>query len=216
MPFDARALTPLASASPFTLWYYSTADARATVLAPGYFAAAADRLRPRHMVILQASDALAFLPVRSGAAVGNGLVLDTLLAPLRFTREATIRFGVQVAAAAIPRAVDLDPVPALIPGGGSLTVRATAIGPLQELRFSLLNSAGAVLSGPVAVAVVNGRAQASFAMPTTGSSYRIRVVDSVDAAVNETSTPFSVAGSAGLVTESGSSLQTEGGSLLLL
>ncbi|MFT8245661.1 hypothetical protein [Roseomonas sp. BN140053] len=216
MPFDARALTPLVSASPFTLWYYSTADARAAVLAPGYFAAAADRLLPGHMLILQASDAMAFLPVRSGAAVGNGLVLDTLLAPLRFTRAAAVRFGVGVTARAIPRAVDLDPLPALVSPGATLVARATAIGPLQELRFSLLNGAGAVLSGPIAAPVANGRAQASFTLPTTGSGYRIRVVDSADAAVNETSTPFSVAPNASLVTESGGALQTESGSPLLL
>ena len=96
MPFDLSGLSPLLTAGSFTLWRYASADSRIAVLAPGYFTTAADRLHPGHLVILQASDAMAFLPVREDGTVGSGLVLDTGTVQLRLNRSAIPRFGVTV------------------------------------------------------------------------------------------------------------------------
>lgn len=98
MSFDASSLTALVSAGSFSIWDYRTGDSRAAVLASGYFAAAADRLLPGHVVILHSADGMSFLPMRDGGAVGNGLVLDSVSAPLRLSRTAAGRFGIAVPA----------------------------------------------------------------------------------------------------------------------
>ena len=95
MSFDASSLTALVSAGSFSIWDYRTGDSRAAVLASGYFAAATDRLLPGHVVILHSADGMSFLPMREAGAVGNGLVLDSVSAPLRLSRTAAGRFGIE-------------------------------------------------------------------------------------------------------------------------
>ncbi|HEY8609967.1 MAG TPA: hypothetical protein VIL69_01600, partial [Roseomonas sp.] len=85
MSYIASNLIPLVAADSFTLWLYRTTDTRATVLSAGYFSAAGSRLLAGHMVVLEAADATAILPVRSNAEVGNGLVVDASSSPLRLS-----------------------------------------------------------------------------------------------------------------------------------
>jgi hypothetical protein len=92
MPFNALNLSELVASDDISLWFYRTTDTRAAVLAPGYFVSVADRLLSGHIIICRASDSMAFLPVRTGGAVGNGLVLDSTAAPLRLTVALTQRF----------------------------------------------------------------------------------------------------------------------------
>jgi hypothetical protein len=87
MPFDNTGLSPLLSASGFTLWLYRTPDTRTATLATGYFAPAAARLETGDLIILQAADAIALMPVRPGDLVAAGLVIDAAAAPFRANRS---------------------------------------------------------------------------------------------------------------------------------
>ncbi len=66
MPFSDSALSALTTANGFTLWHYRTQDDRAAVLAPGYFSAAAQRLLPGDIVIVQAADVHRAGAIRGG------------------------------------------------------------------------------------------------------------------------------------------------------
>ena len=76
MPFNASDLTALTAANGFTLWHYRTPDARALVVAPGYFAAAEPPLLPGDIIIVQAADATALVPIRGSALAGGGVTVD--------------------------------------------------------------------------------------------------------------------------------------------
>ena len=89
MPFDPRGLTALTQANGFSLWHYRTTDQRAAVLAAGYFAPVADRLRAGDLLIVQAADATALLPVRADGAAAPGVTLDSTGTGLALTRSAT-------------------------------------------------------------------------------------------------------------------------------
>src|SRR3712207_6258381 len=64
VPFSPDDLGALFQGDGFTLWHYRTADTRAAVAAPGYFAPVAGSMFPGDLIILQAADAMALLPVR--------------------------------------------------------------------------------------------------------------------------------------------------------
>ncbi|MFC4166668.1 hypothetical protein [Teichococcus aestuarii] len=217
MPFDPRGLSSLASTDSFTLWLYVTTDTRAAVLAPGYFTSVAARLQPGHVVVLQSADSLTFLPVRSSAGVGNGLVLDASAPPLRLNGSTALGFEFSLGPVpAETRSVALDPVPTGLYIGRSFTIGARVTGPVASLSFSMLNAAGAVIAGPVVVAVASGGASASFTAPDPGSGYRIRVQDTAEPLAAQTSASFVVTEPFALLTESGASLAAaEGGELLL-
>ena len=72
MPFSPDDLGALFQGDGFTLWHYRTADTRAAVAAAGYFAPVAANMFPGDLIILQAADAMALLPVRAGTALGTG------------------------------------------------------------------------------------------------------------------------------------------------
>ncbi|HWL79881.1 MAG TPA: hypothetical protein VNR89_02930 [Roseomonas sp.] len=217
MPFDPRGLSSLASTDSFTLWLYVTSDTRAAVLAPGYFASVTDRLQPGHVVVLQSADSLTFLPVRSSAGVGNGLVLDASAPPLRL--NANSAFGLQFSmapVAVVARSVALDPVPTGLYVGRSFTVGARATGPVTTLVFTMLNAAGAVIAGPVSVSAASGSASASFTAPDPGTGYRIRVADAQEPLAAQTSTSFVVTEPFALLTESGATITAQQGGEMLL
>lgn len=216
MAFDARNLSPLESAGGFTMWLYTTTDTRAAVLAPGYFASVADKLLPGHLLLLQSADSLSLIPVRSGGAVGNGLVLDASAPPVRITVGAALSMLFSLGAAVQTRTVALDPIPAGLYIGRSFTVAARVTGPVGTLQFSILNAAGNVVSGPISVAVSSGSASVTFNAPAAGSGYRIRVQDADEPLVMQLSATFVVTEPFVLLTENGDTLlMQDGGGLLV-
>lgn len=217
MPFDARNLTPLDSAGGFTMWLYTTTDTRAAVLAPGYFASVADKLMPGHLILLQTSDALSLIPVRSNGAVGNGLVLDATAPPVRISVGAALKILFRLGATTVQtRTVALDPVPAGLYIGRSFTVSARVTGPVGTLVFSIINSSGLVVAGPVSVSALSGSASVTFTAPAPGSGYRVVVRDADEPLVTQTSTSFVVTEPYVLLTEAGATiLMQDGGELLV-
>jgi hypothetical protein len=215
MAFASPSLLTLASTGSMTLWHYRTADTRSAVLATGYFAAAAG-LRSGDVILLQGADALSLLPVRSGNAVGAGLVLDTGTAPLALSLRATMRFGLSAGAAPVPRAIRIDAVASPIPWGTAMSLGASVEGPVANLVFRVVDAGGGTVSGPVTAAVSGGRAIAALDSPAIGTGYRIRAEDAADPTLFLLSPAFSVSLGPGLLAEAGGALLTEGGSRLLL
>ena len=220
MPYDARGLMPLLATSPFAVWHYRTSDNRADVMSAGYFSAAAGQLRPGHLVILQAGDAMTFLPVRDGGTVGDGLVLDTALAPQRAECSASIHLGARGTATAVLHVLELDAPSNPSQAGEMLTAGATVTGPSRALRFTLVDASGNVVSGPVQGSVSFGRAEVELPAPRTGDGYRLRVLDVDEPSLSRMSSLFSVlrsgTGASGLLTEGGDVLRSENGDRLLL
>ncbi|MBB5692347.1 hypothetical protein [Muricoccus pecuniae] len=216
MPYNSSNLIPLVAADSFTLWLYKTTDSRATVLSAGYFTPAANRLLAGHMVVLQASDATALLPVRSNAEVGNGLVVDASSSPIRLSGAGSLDLGADLAAAAIARCVSLGAMPSGVNEGETFTVHATASGATTNLRFSILDAAGSVVRGPITVAVAAGVASTTFTAPTPGNGYRLKVEDAADALVALLSPSFVVLPAFALLLESGFNLLAETGTRLVM
>lgn len=215
MAFSPADLGPLIQGSSFTLWHYRTADTRATVAAAGYFAPVADRLRAGDLMILQAADAMAMLPVRVGPALGTGVTLDGAVGPLALLRTAAQRFSFSQAASAVVRTLVLAPVAASFVAGSSIPVSATVTGPVSQVVFSIRDSAGAVVPPVRTVTVTNGRAATAFFSPPVGSGYRIRAEDAADPAVGVTSRSFNVGADLKLVLlENDFRLLTEAGDRL--
>lgn len=215
MPFDARSLAALIASDATTLWFYRTDDTRAAVLAPGYFASAADRLAPGHVILAQTADSLSLLPVRQGAAVGNGLVLDVVGGPLRRSAAAALSVPVALAAATTARALRVDAPPPGITEGLAFPVGASTWGAVSAVAFRLLNATNQVVQGPVVAPVTAGRAVASLIGPAPGSGYRIRAQDAADADARSTSASFTSVAPTQLATEGGAGMQGEGGEILL-
>ncbi|WP_419896378.1 hypothetical protein [Roseomonas sp. USHLN139] len=217
MPFDARGLTALANTDSFTLWLYITTDTRAAVLAPGYFTAAISRLKPGHVILLEAADAIVLMPVLANGNVGNGLVLSATAAPIRINVEVALLFEMTIeAVTAQTRSVALDPLPSGLYVGRVFTAAARTSGPVSSVIFSLLNAAGTAIAGPTTVAVSAGSASIDFTAPSPGSGYRIRVADAAEPLATQTSSSFVVTEPYALLTEAGLSLVgSEGGELLL-
>ena len=216
MSFDPRGLTALTQANGFTLWHYRTADARAAVLAAGYFAAAADRLRAGDVIIVQAADATALLPVRADAATAAGVTLDSAGAGLALTRSATQHFTITQAATAVLRVIQIAPLPGVVTTGEAIAIAAAVTGPIARIAFTLLDETGAAVQPTQTVSVAAGTAAASFAAPVPGNGYRIRAADPDDALLAALSPPFAAAPPARLLIEAGALLLAEQGSALQL
>jgi hypothetical protein len=216
MAFDARNLSPLESAGGFTMWLYATTDTRAAVLAPGYFASVADKLLPGHLILLQSADSLSLIPVRSGGAVGNGLVLDASAPPVRISVGAALSMLFSMGGTVQTRTVALDPIPAGLYIGRSFTVAARVTGPVTTLLFSILDAAGNVVAGPVSVSALSGSASVTFTAPAAGSGYRVRVQDANEPLVTQTSSTFVVTEPYVLLTETGATLLMQDGGELLV
>jgi hypothetical protein len=215
VPFSSANLVALIQGSTFTLWQYRTADSRAVVTAAGYFAAVAGSLRPGDMMVLQTSDAMALLPVRSGPTLGTGVTLDGAVGPINTVRSVAQRFGIGQAAAAVVRTIILAPFAAGIVAGTSIPVSTTVLGPVSEVAFSLRDGNGTILPPAQVVPVVGGAASASFPTPAIGTGYRIRVEDAADPALGVLSRSFNVGADLKLIlTESDGRLLSEAGSVL--
>ena len=210
-------LTPLIQTNAFSFWHYRTNDSRAAVGANGYFAPAAALLRSGDLVLVQANDALALLPMRSNAALGAGVTLDSGLGPVRLSRTAATRFAFRQAALAVVRSLILAPLAAGLNVGTSLPVSARVVGPVSQVVFSLRDASGAVVP-PVRVATVNaGVASAVLPTPPVGGGYRIRVEDVADPTLAAVSPSFSVTADLRLLlSEAAARLTTEGGTTIRL
>ena len=211
MPFDNAALTPLLTGSGFTLWLYRTADTRAMALGASYFTSAATRLETGDLILLQASDAVALLPVRTGDIVAAGLTVDTAAAPFRVNRTASPRFSIRQAATAAAITIVLAPIAAGIVSNGSIAAQAAVVGPVTEVVFTLRDASGNPVRGPLAAPVTAGAATVTFPAPPAGSGYRMRVEATIDPAAVDTSLPFAVTAPFGLLMQSGGALLLEVG-----
>lgn len=211
MPFSHLGLSALSTAGAFTLWHYVTTDERATVLTSGYFAPAALALRSGDVIILQAADATALIPVRTGSGAGPGIMLDTVGAALTLLRSATLPVGATLSARIVARAIAVGPLPTNLLPDDVFPVSATVTGPVARLVFSLRDAVGALIGAEQNVPVVAGSAGANFTAPSPGGGYRIRVVDAADARLVATSPPLAVANPPVLLTEAGQRLLLESG-----
>lgn len=182
MPFLSSGLAALTTANGFTLWHYRTEDDRASVLAAGYFAPAAAQLQPGDIVIVQASDATALVPIRGGSLAGGGVTVDGSGGAPALLRSATLLADVVVAASAIARALVLDPPPVPLLPGDALVAGAAVTGPIAQVTFSFRTATGAEVAPPQTVPVLAGRAEASFTAPVPGGGYRLFAVDAADPA----------------------------------
>lgn len=215
MPFDARNMAALIASDSTTFWFYRTTDTRAAVLAPGYFAPAAAQLQSGHVIIAQTADSLSILPVRVNGAVGNGLVLDVVGAPLARVAQATFSLTGALAAAATFRTVRVDSPPIGVVEGAPFNTGASVAGATTTMLFRLVNAGGTILQTASGVPVVNGRATATMTGPAAGTGYRIRAIDSDDSDARSTSATFTSAPVQQIAAESGAGLTTEGGQVLL-
>jgi hypothetical protein len=216
MPFSALGLSALTSANGFTLWHYRTEDLRATVLAPGYFAPAGAQLLPGDIVIVQALDSTALVPIRGGTIAGGGVTVDGSGGAPTLLRSASLVADLDLAAAAEPRAIVLDTIGEVLFEGDTLLAGATIIGPVLQVTFTLRTAAGADVAAPQTVAVAGGRAGASFAVPPPGGGYRLRATETADPTLSALSPPFAVTFPPRLLLETGGRMLLENGALLLL
>jgi len=216
MPFNASDLAALTSANGFTLWHYRTEDDRASVLAPGYFAAAAQLLLPGDIVIVQASDATALVPIRGGTVAGEGVTVDGSGATPSLLRSATLLADVTLAAVATARSIALDPLPGIVFEQTPIAAAATVVGPILQVTFALRDAGGSDAAPPQVVPVTGGRAAASFATPPVASGYRVSAVDATDPALFALSPPFVVAPAPRLLAENEGRLLLENGAALLV
>lgn len=216
MAFASSGLAALTTANGFTLWHYRTANDRASVLVPGYFAPAEHLLQPGDIVIVQASDATAFVPIRSGAAAGEGVVVDDSGSAPALLRSATLTFSVVLSAAAVPRTIVLDALPSPIVAGAGFAVGATITGPIAGITFFFRDAGGAEVAPPQGAPVVAGRATAAFIAPAAAGGFRILAVETADPSMLALSPPFAVSPPPRLLTESGFRLLAEDGAALLL
>jgi len=216
MPYSDASLTPLLTGSGFTLWLYRTADTRATALGAGYFTPAGPRLETGDLILLQASDAIALLPVRAGDVVAAGLTVDTAAAPFRVNRSAAQRFSVRQAATAAAITILLSPISAGIVSNGTVSAEASVAGPASQVVFALRDANGVTVRGPTTASVTAGTASVTFAAPPAGTGYRMRVEAVIDPAVADTSGPFVVTLPFTLLAQTGGALLLESGARLLV
>jgi hypothetical protein len=212
LPYTPASLTALVQGNSFTLWHYRTTDARAAVGAAGYFDPVFSGLKPGDLMILQASDSYALLPVRVGPALGTGVTLDGAIGPFNTVRSVAQGFSLAQAAAAVVRTIVLAPLASVVVAGASIPVSAAVTGPVGQVVFTLRDANGAVVPPAKMVAVTAGGASASFAAPPVGTGYRVRVEDGADPALGVTSPSFNVGNDlALLLLEDGARLLLERG-----
>ena len=96
-------------------------------------------------MILQAADALALLPVRSGPVIGTGVTLDGAVGALSLVRSAAQRFSFAQTAQAVVRTLVLGPVAASMVAGSAFAVSATVTGPVSQVVFTVRDSDGVVV-----------------------------------------------------------------------
>lgn len=215
MPFLSSGLAVLTTANGFTLWHYRTDDDRASVLAPGYFAPASNRLLPGDIAIVQAADATAMVPIRGGSIAGGGVTVDASGGAPALLRSATLRADMTLTATVVPRAIVLDAPPALLFSDDTLPAGATITGPISQITFYFRWSNGAEVAPAQTAPVVAGRATTSFVAPAPADGFHLLAVDAADAANFALSPPFAVAQPPHLLSEAGGRLLTESSVMLL-
>ena len=216
MPFDNAGLTPLVASSGFTLWYYRTTDTRAAALVAGYFAPASNRLAAGDLIILQASDAMSFQPVRAGTLVAAGLVIDTAATPFRVNRTCAQRFSMRQVVSAVAMTVLLAPLAGGITANGVVQAQAAVAGPVAQVQFSIRDAGGVTVRGPLTAAVTAGTASATLPAPIAGTGYRLRVEATDMPEIADTSAPFAVTLPYALLLQDDSTLLTEDSARLLV
>lgn len=216
MSFLSSGLAALTTANGFTLWHYRTQDSRATVLAAGYFAAAGTLLQPGDIVIVQASDATAMVPIRGGPVAGGGVTVDALGAAPALLRSATLQADIALTATAVPRAIVLDAPPSPLFEGNGFVAGATVTGPIAQITFRFRTALGTEVAPPQTVAVAAGRAQAGFTAPAPAGGYRLLAADAADPAHADLSPPFAVTRPPRLLSEASGLLLLESGGAALL
>jgi hypothetical protein len=215
VPFSSANLGALIQGNDFTLWHYRTTDTRVAVTTAGYFAAVAGRLRAGDLMVLQAADAMALLPIRVGPGLGTGITLDGAVGPLNTLRSVAQGFRLSQAASAVVRTLVLAPFAASILVGSTIPVSATVTGPVSQVAFTLRDGSGAVVPPVRLVTVSNGRAVTAFTAPAVGTGYRIRAEDASDPSVGATSRSFNVGADLKLLLqEDDTRLLTEAGARL--
>ena len=192
MAFAASSLAALIESNGFTFWRYVTTDTRATVTAAGYFASVAARMRAGDLLLLQTSDAMALLPVRTGPSIGPGTTLDGVVGPLATVRGASFSFTIGQAIATATATVTIAPVAAGIVVGGSVPVSAQVTGAIPSLIFGVLDGTGALMNSEVTAPVTGGSASAILAGLPLGSGYRIRARVPGNAALVASSAAFNI------------------------
>lgn len=192
MPFVATDLVALVQANAFTLWHYRTADTRTQATAPGYFGADSARFRPGDIMILQASDALAFVPFRANATTGPALTLDGSVAPISLSRSVAFPMRVTQAVSAVVRTIVLAPIVAGVLAGSTIPVEARVAGPIAQVVVTVRAPDGSVIPPARTVTVDQGYANVAVPAPPVGTGYRIRVEDANDPEIAATSATFSV------------------------
>jgi hypothetical protein len=149
-------------------------------------------MNPDDLVILQAADAMALLPVRAGTALGTGVTLDGAVGALSLVRGAAQRFSFSQTAQAVVRTLVLGPIAASMVAGSAFAVSAAVSGPVGQVVFTVRDSSGAAVPPAKTVNVSNGRAATSFPAPPIGSGYRVHAADAQDPTVSAESRAFSV------------------------
>jgi hypothetical protein len=215
MPFAPTSLMPVFQSQNFSLWHYRSTDTRADITTVGYFAPARTQLRVGDVMIVQASDALAILPVRSNAAIGTGVNLDGAVAPVALTRTVAKSFQMVQAASAVVTTIILAPLLAGLIAGTSIPVSAQVMGPISQVIVTVRNAQGGVVPPAQLVDVAQGYVTTTLPTPPVGTGYRLRVEDAGDSGVVAVSSSFNILPDLRLMlTESGVRVLQENGAAL--
>jgi hypothetical protein len=145
MSFIATDLMPLIQTARFNLWHYRSADLKATIVTPGYFAAAAARLQAGDVMIVQSADSMAILPLRSNVGIGPGVTLDGAVTPIALTRTVAQTLRMVQAAGAVVATIILAPLVAGVIMGSAIPVQAQVIGPISSVIVTLRNAQNQVI-----------------------------------------------------------------------
>lgn len=192
MPFIATDLMPLIQTARFNLWHYRSADLKATIVTAGYFAAASASLRAGDVMIVQSSDSVAILPVRSNAVIGTGATLDGAVTPIALTRTVAQTLRIVQAASAVVATIILAPLVAGVIMGTAIPVQAQVVGPISQVVVTLRNAQNQVVPPAKVVLVDQGYAVTTLPTPAVGNGYRIQVEDGEDRGITVTSRSFNI------------------------
>ncbi len=215
MPFAPTALTPVFQSQGFSLWHYRSTDTRDQITTVGYFGPARTQLRAGDVMIVQASDALSILPVRSNAAIGTGVNLDGAVAPVALTRSVAKSFQIVQQASAVVTTIILAPLLAGLIAGSSIPVSAQVMGPISQVIVSIRDGQGQIVPPAQLVDVSQGYATTTLPTPPVGTGYRLRVEDAGESGVVAVSSSFNILPDLRLIlTEGGVKLLQEDGAAL--
>jgi len=192
MSFIATDLMPLIQTARFNLWHYRSADLKTAIVAPGYFAAASGRLRAGDVMIVQSSDSMAILPVRSNVGIGPGVTLDGAVTPIALTRTVAQTLRMVQAAGAVVATILLAPLVAGVIMGTAIPVQAQVVGPISQVVVTLRNAQNQVMPPAKTVLVEQGYVNTTLPTPAVGSGYRIQIEDDEDRGIIVTSRTFNI------------------------